>query len=149
MLLILILIVAAGSFFVYGQPNETVKSELVSYVNDAVALVQEKGDASFNEFYTSKWYQGDKYIFIWKLDGVRVVYPPDPKAVGQNMTSLKDYDGKPIGELFIEAAKNGNGWVEYRWPKPSQSWPSTKVTYIKKAQYQNNEYLVGSGIYLN
>jgi len=161
--LIIILIMVSGSYFLYGQqPNEFKNTEIVPlqlnasknieivyYVNKAVELVDEKGNASFNEFYTGKWYQGDKYIFIWQLDGIRVVYPPDPKAVGQNMADLEDYDGKSIGKLFIEAAKKGKGGVEYRWLKPGETRLSTKLTYIKRAQYQDKTYLVDSGVYLN
>jgi signal transduction histidine kinase len=161
--LIIILIIVGGSYFLYWQqPNEFKNTEIVplqlnasknigivSYVNKAVELVDEKGNASFNEFYTSKWYHGDIYIFIWQLDGIRIVYPPDPKAVGQNLTDLKDYDGKPIGKLFIETAKKGEGWVEYKYPKPGESTPSVKLTYIKRAHYQDQAYLVGSGVYLN
>ncbi len=129
--------------------NDLKNLEIVSYVNKATLLVQKKGNSSFNEFYKTEWYSGDKYIFIWQMDGIRVVYPPDPNAINQNMTNLTDFDGKPIGKLFIETAQNGQGWVEYRWPKPNSKSPSIKLTYIKRAQYLDKEYLVGSGVYVN
>ena len=77
-----------------------------------------------------------------------MVYPPDPSGEGKNMTDLVDSTGKPIGQLFIKTALNGSGWVEYMWPKPGEKTPSLKITYIKRAQYQNQTYLVGSGVYI-
>jgi len=64
------------------------------------------------------------------------------------MTGLVDSAGKPIGKLFIQTAEKGSGWVDYMWPKPGETVPSLKITYIKKAQYQNQTYLVGSGVYI-
>lgn len=130
------------------QWEENQKKELISYVDEAVELIEEKGQASFSEFRSPEWYKGDRYIFVWQLDGIRVVYPPDPKGEGKNMTDLKDYNGKPIGKLFIETAKKGEGWVEYIWPKPGEKAPSKKITYIKRAEYKNTTYLVGSGFYV-
>ncbi len=124
------------------QWNEN-KKELISYVDKAVKLIEEKGQASFSEFRSPEWYKGDRYIFVWQLDGIRVVYPPDPKGEGKNMIDLKDYNGKPIGRLFIETAKKGEGWVEYIWPKPGEKAPYKKITYIKRAEYKNTTYLVG------
>ncbi|MCC7557208.1 MAG: cache domain-containing protein [Methanobacteriaceae archaeon] len=148
-LLIIILIVVFSGFFYQEALNNSKKNDLVSNVNAAVKLVETKGEASFPEFYTDKWFKGDEYIFIWQLNGIRVVYPPDPAGVNKNMTDLKDYTNKPIGKLFIETAQKGEGWVEYIWPKPGETTPSTKITFIKKAVYGNQTYLVGSGIYLD
>ncbi|MDI6644418.1 MAG: cache domain-containing protein [Methanobacteriaceae archaeon] len=145
---IIFIVIFAGIFYM-DKLNETKKNQIVSNVNAAVKLVESEGEASFPEFYSNKWFKGDEYIFIWQLDGIRVVYPPDPAGVGKNMADLKDYDGKPIGKLFIETAQKGEGWVEYRWPKPGENNPSTKLTFIKRAIYQNRTYLVGSGIYLD
>ncbi|MGC9516364.1 MAG: cache domain-containing protein [Methanomicrobiales archaeon] len=146
---VVILIVIFSGLLYQENLNTAKKNEIVSNVNAAVKLVESKGEASFSEFYTNKWFKGDDYIFIWQLDGIRVVYPPDTSGVGKNMTDLKDYDGKPIGKLFIETAQKGEGWVEYRWPKPGEKNPSTKLTFIKKAVYGDKAYLVGSGVYLD
>ncbi|GAB4311758.1 MAG: hypothetical protein Kow0019_10320 [Methanobacteriaceae archaeon] len=146
---IIIFIVIFAGIFYQDKLNESKKNQIVSDVNAAVKLVESEGESSFSEFYSSKWFKGDEYIFIWQSDGLRVVYPPEPSGVGKNMSDLKDYDGKPIGKLFIDTAEKVEGWVEYRWPKPGEKNPSTKLTFIKKAVYQNKTYLVGSGIYLD
>ena len=124
------------------------KKEINTLVDNAVVLVESKGEAVFPEFSNSNWYHDDIYVFVWRMDGIRVVYPPDSNGVGQNMSNLKDANGKSIGQIFIQTAENGGGWVEYQWPKPGSKVPSTKITYIKPAKYLNQTYLVGSGIYI-
>lgn len=66
------------------------------------------------------------------------------------MSSLFDINGKAIGQLFIKIAVSpeGEGWIEYSWPKPDEEIPSTKDTYIKGVSFGNQNYLVGSGLYI-
>lgn len=145
---IIIILVALTAVLYQQQVQNKQKAELVTLVDQAAQLVDEKGETAFPELRSSSWVHGDSYVFVWRLDGIRVVYPPDPSGEGKNMTDLADSEGKPIGKLFIQAAENGSGWVNYMWPKPGENAPSLKITYIKRAQYQNQTYLVGSGIYL-
>ncbi|MCX5680781.1 MAG: cache domain-containing protein [Candidatus Omnitrophica bacterium] len=43
----------------------------------------------------------------------------------------------------------GAGWVNYLWPKPGQSVPSKKQTYVRKVKYGEEIFIVGSGAYLD
>ncbi len=131
----------------------TEKAFIVLKVREAAQLIEQKGEKAFSEFRKndSTWYRGDFYIFVWKTDGERLVYPPDLNLEGQDVSNLTDINGKPIGKLFIETAlsKTGEGWVSYEWPKPGETQPSTKYSFIKRAVYGNETYLVGSGFYVN
>lgn len=125
----------------------------VSKVNAAIELMEEKGEQAFPELREadSEWFHDDSYIFIWKTDGMRVVYPPDPSGEGQNMRELVDFNDKPIGQIYIDIAlsEEGEGWVDYYWPKPGETEPSMKHTFIKRASIGNETYLVGSGYYVD
>lgn len=120
-------------------------------VREAAGLVEEKGEEAFPEFREkdSRWLYDDFYIFVWNTNGTRVVYPPDPKGEGQNVSSLTDFNGKPIGKLFIETAlsESGEGWITYEWPRTNETEPSTKYGFIKRAVFGKEIYLVGSGFY--
>ena len=128
------------------------KKQTIELVNAAVQLIEQDGEQSFSTFRTpdSDWYHGDTYVFVWDMDGNRLVYPPDIEHEKENLKTLKDIDGKPIGELFIAVASSsmGEGWVTYRWPEPHQSEPRLKDTYVKRAVMpEGNMVLVGSGFY--
>jgi cytochrome c len=147
--IVVVMVLVAGTGVIYQQQAENKqKTELVSLVDKAVQLISANGESAFPELRSSSWVHNDSYVFVWRLDGIRVVYPPDPAGEGKNMTDLIDSNGKTIGKLFIQAAENGSGWVEYMWPKPGEKTPSLKIAYIKRAQYQNQTYLVGSGVYI-
>ncbi|MEW6011751.1 MAG: hypothetical protein CIT03_09895 [Methanobacterium sp.] len=145
--IILMILVAVVGVFNHQRLENKEKQEVKLLVDKAVLQIEEKGEFVFPELRILSPGH-DLYVFVWRLDGIRVVYPPDPGGEGKNMTDLKDAQGKPIGKLFIQTAENGQGWVEYYWPKPGEKEPSLKITYIKRAQYQNQTYLVGSGFYV-
>ena len=135
-----------------SQYNYKKTEELVSFVNRAVDLIEKYGEEAFPQFRIkgSEWDHDDLYIFVWGLDGMRYVYPPDVSGEGKNMLDLKDINGKPIGKLFVEAVSSdaGEGWVHYQWPKPKNDIPIWKSTFLKKAVTPSGKaYLVGSGLY--
>jgi signal transduction histidine kinase len=125
----------------------------VSQVNAAIDLMKEMRELAFSEFRenNSEWFHDDFYIFVWRTDGMRVVYPPDLSGEGQDMSELVDFNDKPIGRIFIETAlsEEGEGWVDYYWPKPGETEPSMKHTFIKRTSIGNETYLVGSGFYVD
>ncbi|WP_342305731.1 cache domain-containing protein [Methanolobus sp. ZRKC5] len=129
------------------------KDYTISQVNAAIELIDEKGELAFPEFRgnDSKWFHNESYIFVWKADGLRVVYPPEVNREGEDMSELQDFNAKPIGRIFIETAlsEEGEGWINYEWPKPGETEPSTKSTFIKKVSIDNQTYLVGSGFYVD
>ncbi|WP_440948185.1 cache domain-containing protein [Methanosarcina sp. T3] len=134
-------------------PSEVLiqKEYIASKVRDAAAIIEEKGEESFSEFRQpeSEWFMDDFYIFVWKTDGTRLVYPPDTSGEGENMSGLQDSMGKPVGRLFIETALNdgGEGWVSYYWPKPGETEPSLKYAFIRGVSPDGEDCLVGSGFY--
>lgn len=128
------------------------KDDTALKVREAANLVEEKGEEAFPEFREkdSKWLYDDFYIFVWNINGTRVVYPPDLTGEGQDVSGLTDFNGKPLGKLFIETAlsESGEGWISYEWPKPNETEPSTKYGFIKEATFGEKTYLVGSGFYV-
>lgn len=128
------------------------KDYTVLKVREAANLIEEKGEEAFPEFRekNSKWLYDDFYIFVWNINGTRVVYPPDLTGEGQDVSGFTDFNGKPIGKLFIETAlsESGEGWISYEWPKPGEAEPSAKYGFIKRATFGEETYFVGSGFYV-
>lgn len=136
----------------FAADKNSASGELVGFVRSAAALIEQEGETAFPEFrqVDGPWFNGDEYVFIWGIDGMRYVYPPDPSGEGQNMRRLKDVKGKPIGEWFIaRAAGPGHeGWVHYQWPRPGEIFPVWKSTYVQGAVAPSGKaYVVGAGRY--
>lgn len=143
-----------------GQIIEEKQTELLaqkeytmSQVNAAIDLIDEKGELAFDDFREpdSQWYHNDSYVTIWKTEGIRVVFPPKVSGEGENVSDLKDYNGKPLGRMLIDTAlsEEGEGWVNYDWPKPGETEPSKKCTFTRRTSIGNQTYLVHSGFYVD
>jgi len=133
----------------YNMPME--KAFIVDTVNAAAALIEKEGTAAFptirdaaNEFI----YQ-DTYVFVDDPDGLELVNPAFPGVEGKSLWDYKDEEGKYFTRELIELAlTKGSGWVNYLWPKPGQTKQSRKYTYVKKATYGDEVFIVGAGSYL-
>ena len=141
----------AESFDTKAEKNNEAL-QLESFVNQGAILISEKGEKAFDAFRKkgSAWFHDDQYLFVWDMNGLRYVYPPDRNGEGKQVLGLKDIDDKPIGKLMVKVAssKDGKGWVHYRWPKPGEVDPSWKSTYVMKVlSPSGKEFLLGSGAY--
>src|SRR5712671_4873009 len=72
--------------------------DLVSLVEDAARLMEQKGEQAFAELAKpdSKWLNDDYYIFVYAVDGTCLFHPVTPELIGKNVIALKDMNGKPI-----------------------------------------------------
>lgn len=150
-ILLLALFIANLSFAqtVVYENDETLR--LVDLVNEAVHLVEDKGEIAFEEFARkdSKWNQGENYIFAVDMDGMLITHP-DENLSGKNQLQLKDINGKPFIRWFIYevTGESDQGWSHYLWVKPGQIFPTWKTSYVKLAiAPSGKKYVIGSGKY--
>jgi len=138
----------------YAQESEYQYKEteqLVDLVNDAAALIKEKGEDAFAEFAVqdSKWRHDDKYIFV--IDPEGMVYAHASTAlVGTNVMELTDVNGKPFIRWFIREVANGDscGWSYYLWNIPGQDEPTWKTTFVRSTiAPSGKKYITGCGLY--
>lgn len=123
---------------------------VVSMVNNAARVLEEKGEKAFDAFAQkdSRWFQGEIYLFIYTMEGVNIFHPVQDQLVGQDLYDMKDVNGRPLIRLLIEKAENGGGWVHYMWTRPGEFIPTWKSGYAKKAVMPDGrEVFVGSGVY--
>ena len=88
------------------------------------------------------------YVFVSDLAVRSVMHPIKPELDGKDLSALRDPNGVA---LFVEFAKvvraQGAGFVPYHWPRPGQSVPVAKISYVKG--FAPWGWVVGSGIYLD
>jgi methyl-accepting chemotaxis protein len=93
-------------------------------------------------------YDQDEYFWINDMSPVMVMHPTNPKLEGQNLSGMKDPDGKFLfNEMVALAKKSGSGQVDYRWPKPGSDEPEPKISYVEL--FQPWGWILGSGIYVD
>lgn len=144
--------------YLANAPKKTLRAqtitapELMTLVSQAGDLLEREGAKAYPEFRKkgSKWFRGDTYLFVWKMDGTRVFHAANPEGEGENVSDMRDVRGRPIGKTFLEIASSpsGEGWVHYLWPEPGSVFPIWKSTFVKRVTFPSGEkYIVGSGVY--
>src|SRR5262245_11050546 len=77
-------------------------------------------------------YEKNDYFWINDFQPRVVMHPVTASLVGQDVSSYADPHGKLI---FVEAVKiatrDGGGYMEYMWPKPGETSPKPKLSYVK------------------
>jgi signal transduction histidine kinase len=146
--------VPSGKIYVVGSGmyNERMEKSFVKdIVNDAAGLMEKEGKNAFAIFHdeTGRFRAKDSYIFVLNLDGVELVNPAFPNLEGRNLLNMKDSQNKELVKEMLKVANTkGSGWVNYMWPKPGESVPTQKSTYVVKVKVGNEWMVVASGVYL-
>ncbi|WP_440873878.1 methyl-accepting chemotaxis protein [Thalassotalea sp. PLHSN55] len=89
----------------------------------------------------------DGYIFGYQFDGVNVIMGPKPQLEGKNLYDLKDPDGVMVIKELIDRAKEGGGFLEYQWNKPSKKTEVTKLSYARAID--KFQWMMGTGFYID
>ena len=122
-------------------------AEAEAMVKKAVAYIKANGpEKSYEEFTNGKSFKDrDLYIIVYDLNGKNLAQGANPKLVGKDLIGLKDPDGKPLIQMFVDLAKSkGKGWVEgYKFLNPVSQKIEGKAMYLERV----GETLVGCGIY--
>jgi methyl-accepting chemotaxis protein len=94
-------------------------------------------------------YQGNEYFTVIDINNGKIVMHPIKKELeGTDAASMKDAKGKAFAVEMIKLAKEkGEGFVDYYWPKPNETKPSPKQTYLKT--FPEWGWLVMSGLYID
>ncbi|HQT86603.1 MULTISPECIES: methyl-accepting chemotaxis protein [Acidiphilium] len=93
-------------------------------------------------------YGKDGYIFVNNSKAVRIVFPPNPKLVGQNTWNLHDPDGVYLNRVMERRAVAGDHRPTfYRFPKPGSKTPVQKVAMVE--YFAPWDWVIGTGIYLD
>ena len=91
---------------------------------------------------------GKDYFFILDTDMKMVMHPLKPSMVGNDQSELRDPKGKAfIQEMVNISVKNGQGFVDYLWPKPEEDQPVPKLTYVQL--FKEWGWIVATGIYVD
>ena len=131
------------------------KSELSTYLQiaqTAIADVYAQPDSTENREQVKKIlrqlrYGKDGYFFVYNYEGVNQVLGPKPETEGKNLFNAKDAGGKFFIQDILNAARNGDGYAEYLWNKPSIGRDVSKLSYTQTLdKYQ---WVLGTGFYID
>ena len=119
-----------------------------TYANEAIGDLAARKAAATALIKNMRWGKNHKgYFWLQDTNSNIIMHPIKPSLDGKNLSNFKDSDGKPVFKLFSETAKEkGEGFVDYKWPKPGVNKPVSKISYVKL--FKPWGWVIGSGIYL-
>jgi signal transduction histidine kinase len=144
----LVLLVCAG-LPALALAESATQEECIAKSKEAAQMLQEKGlDATVAAINDKEgpFVWKDTYVFLMNMDGKMLAHPMSPALLEKDsLLEVKDANDKALFVEFVNVAAQGEGWVDYVWPKPGEEAPSPKSTYIY--QVPGTQYFVGAGIY--
>lgn len=91
-------------------------------------------------------YENGDYFWINDLEPRMIMHPSKPELDGTDLTEYKDPNGTRIFVEFVNVCRReGAGHVIYYWPKPGESKPIPKISYVKLLPAWG--WIIGSGTY--
>ncbi len=123
----------------------------ISYYADLAAegkLTKEDAQARAKEAVGAMRYDDNNYFWINDYKPTMIMHPIKPEMNGKDQSDYKDPNGKRIFVEFAEVCrKDGQGYVDYVWPKPNETKASPKISYVKSIPQW--KWIVGTGIYVD
>jgi methyl-accepting chemotaxis protein len=93
-------------------------------------------------------YGGQEYFWINDMAMRMVMHPIKPELNGQDVSGMKDPNGKALFKAFVQTVQQGKqGFVDYQWPRPGTDKPVDKLSYVHG--FEPWGWVIGSGIYVD
>ncbi len=133
------------------------ENELQSVVNLAFSSVQsiydepgqseEEKKAQALKIIKNMRYADGNYLWINDMKPNMVMHPIKPEMDGKDLSTYKDPKGKFLFNEFVKVCdKDGQGFVDYMWPKPGHSQPVPKLSFVRL--FKPWGWVIGTGVYL-
>jgi two-component system NarL family sensor kinase len=92
-------------------------------------------------------YGTDGFFFVYDYSGRNIVSPRQTWLINRAWVGLRDPDGTPVVDRFIELAREGGGYHSYVWPKPSTGRNSQMITHV--IGLQDWGWAIGTGVFID
>ncbi len=119
----------------------------IQAIYDEVGPSEEEKKQQALRIVKSMRYAGDNYLWINDMVPNMVMHPMKPALDGTSLVEYKDPNGKKLFVEFVKVCeKEGQGFVDYMWPKPGEDKPVPKLSFVRLFKPWN--WVVGTGVYL-
>ncbi len=124
-----------------GQATPKDVYNLVTKAYGVVEALKAEALPAFNDPKGEFIYK-DTYVYVLECPAYMAAHPyAIDKLRGKDLR-----DEYPFQKTLCDGGNDPQGqWVEYRWPKPGESEPSRKISFVIRVQ--GTRYTVAAGIY--
>ena len=130
------------------QTNYTSNETLVAFVENAVNYAKTHGrEAALAEFSNpnGSFVKGELYVYAYDINCTTLAHPFNPEKIGKCRLGESDAYGNPYTQQFLDAARNGSGFVRFYYSNPAHNQTiESKMGYVQRV---DENWWLGSGIY--
>ena len=128
--------------------NQAISAFEANNMPDDNRPLKERQAAAIKIIDKMRWGINGKNYFWVQDTALHMIHHPLSQHL--NGKSLKDFQDPDGVKLFFEmdrlAKKDGDGFLDYKWPKPGFDTPQDKISYVKLFTPWN--WIIGAGVYL-
>lgn len=111
-------------------------------------MTENQAQVAAIEMVRSLRYDEEEYFWINDMKARMLMHATKPELEGQDLSQMKDPGGIRIFSEFVNLVKKeGEGFLDYQWPKPGHKNPVDKSSFVKGFQPWN--WVIGSGVYMD
>ncbi|MDY0187533.1 MAG: cache domain-containing protein [Syntrophus sp. (in: bacteria)] len=147
-----------AGFYGWAGAQMATKQDVMTMVEKAGKLIEEKGDAALAAISDPKGEFIDRkralYVFVYDKNIVVLAHPYRHELIGQCLKGKPDDEGRMFrDEIVNKALTKGSGWTEYVYQLPPEVGGKVdqityrKYSYGKLFTHGNKKYIVCSGTY--
>ncbi len=120
-----------GFYFIYGSApyDDAFAKDQVSQILSAMIFGK---DGSF---------------YVYDYDGNNLVNPRHTHMINGNWSGLTDSAGTPVVDELIRLAREGSGYHQFLWEKPSTGEEAQMIAYV--LGLQDWRWAVGTGVFID
>ena len=132
------------------------KNELKNFIQVARRAIVISDDKSSNiaaekkaalELLRRMDFGDDNYLYVYDTKGLSLMHPRLKHLEGMNQWELRDSTGNPVIQGLILAAISGDGFMDYKWSRPSTGREESKLGYVEFIPQWN--WIIGTGLYID
>lgn len=150
------LAVSVGLFFLVniakaeGLVDKDKETLVQNLVDEAVKLINTDGQSGVEIIAdkNGKFNTKDSYVFVTSETGADLINPAFKEIEGMPLETYSESTSKEAQMIIVNAVKEKDtAWVKYLWPRPGETKPSKKISYLKKIIINGKVRIVGAGFY--
>lgn len=132
-------------FIACGYYPDADRKAVVDLVDKGYQYLKSNGISAaaeqFNDIDNPEFRYGDLYLSVYTLNGKCLADGSNPSLVGSMMNDAVDEAGRHYVKDLIEKAKNGGGWIDFKFKN------SFKSMYVDTVNMGTEKVVISSGLY--
>lgn len=109
---------------------------------------EEAFEKALSDIEKMRYDDNSNYYFVLNYDNEMVMHPIKPELNGNDLSASTDDDGFKLFDAMVEVVNaDGEGVVDYVWPKPGHETAQPKSSFVQG--FEPWQLIIGTGVYVD